>query len=486
MLEEEVRDLASSIGPIAIRRRSSLTNNVHSTLQRRRRIARSSALLVIDCFVVAAAVAFTANIAYRLPGLLVPAIRSSSFLIDLAVPLCAIVLYLALSGRYTARIPFWTETRFVTSAAFFAAGMEVAVGVLAGDIVAPLTSVFAIVLGCCFAVAANYAAKITFYHLGIWQLSAVVIGSKTCAANLEAALSADKSMGYRVTARVDPSILAVAAGSMHLSSILPRHDAQCLLIAVDDAHTQRNLVETALREQVPFATVVLPGFRCHVTRMLGHEAMLLSHASGLRRPFARLLKVAFDVAVASLILLVAAPVLAIIAILVRSDGGTVLFRHRRLGAGGQHFWCFKFRTMVMDAEQVLEDVLTSDPVRAAEWRATQKLQNDPRVTRIGRFLRSTSLDELPQLINVLRLDMSLVGPRPIVDNEIEFYGADVAHYFATRPGITGLWQVSGRSDTSYPQRVRLDVWYVTNWTIWCDIAVLLKTIPVVLQRRGAR
>ena len=486
MLEEEVRDLASSIGPIAIRRRPGLANNAKSSLQLRRSIARPSVLLAIDCFVIAAAVVLTADITYRLPRPLVPAVRSSSLLIDLAAPLCAIVLYLALSGRYTARIPLWTEAYSVTSAACFAAAAEVAGGLFLGDIVGPLTSVFAILLGSGFAIAANYAAKIAFHHLGIWQLSAVVIGSEAYAADVEAALSADKSMGYRVTARIDPSILVVAAGSMHLSSILPRHDAQCLLIAVDDAQVQRELIETALREQVPFATVVLPGFRCSVTRMLGQEAMLLSHASGLRRPLARSLKVTFDIAVASLILLMAAPVLAIIAILVRSDGGTVLFRHRRLGAGGRHFWCFKFRTMVMDAEQVLERVLRSDPVRAAEWRSTQKLHDDPRVTRIGRFLRSTSLDELPQLFNVLRLDMSLVGPRPIVDNEIEFYGADVAHYFATRPGITGLWQVSGRSDTSYPRRVRLDVWYVSNWTIWCDIAVLLKTIPVVLQRRGAR
>jgi undecaprenyl-phosphate galactose phosphotransferase len=164
----------------------------------------------------------------------------------------------------------------------------------------------------------------------------------------------------------------------------------------------------------------------------------------------------------------------------------VLFAHRRIGAGGRHFYCLKFRTMVVNADQVLQQILATDPERAAEWRATHKLRDDPRVTRLGKLLRQMSLDEVPQLLNVIRLEMSLVGPRPIVDSEIAHYGEDIAHYYALRPGLTGLWQVSGRSDTSYARRVRLDVWYVNNWTIWHDLAVLLKTIPAVLRREGAR
>ena len=157
-----------------------------------------------------------------------------------------------------------------------------------------------------------------------------------------------------------------------------------------------------------------------------------------------------------------------------------------MGAGGRPFYCLKFRTMVVDADRVLDEALARDPALAAEWAASRKLVDDPRVTRIGRFLRKTSLDELPQLINVLRLEMSLVGPRPIVESEVPLYGEAIAQYHATRPGITGLWQVSGRSNTSYARRVQLDVWYVNNWTVWNDIAVLLKTIPAVLGRRGAR
>jgi UDP-galactose-lipid carrier transferase len=141
--------------------------------------------------------------------------------------------------------------------------------------------------------------------------------------------------------------------------------------------------------------------------------------------------------------------------------------------------------MVTNSDRVLTDLLARDPDATAEWQATQKLRRDPRVTPIGRFLRKTSLDELPQLVNVLRGDMSLVGPRPIVAAERRFYGKHIDDYYSIRPGITGLWQISGRSDTSYERRVELDVWYVRNWTLWRDVVILLKTLPIVLLRRGA-
>ena len=145
------------------------------------------------------------------------------------------------------------------------------------------------------------------------------------------------------------------------------------------------------------------------------------------------------------------PLLGVLAALVRADGGTVFYRHRRIGAGGRMFDCIKFRSMVLDADGVLRRVIAEDPAAAAEWAETQKLRDDPRITRIGRFLRRSSLDELPQLFNVLRGEMSLVGPRPIVQAEVARYGDDIEYYYAAKPGLTGLWQVSGRSDMSYAQ-----------------------------------
>ena len=192
-----------------------------------------------------------------------------------------------------------------------------------------------------------------------------------------------------------------------------------------------------------------------------------------------------DVVLATLILLLVAPFFLLIVLACRLDGGPALFTHRRVGAGGRPFDCLKFRTMVVNSDVVLRQALARDPALAAEWTDTRKLRDDPRVTRVGKFLRKTSLDELPQLINIMRLEMSLVGPRPIVESEVALYGDNIAEYYATRPGLTGLWQVSGRSNVSYDHRVALDVHYVNHWTLWKDFLLLAKTIPAVLAREGA-
>lgn len=198
------------------------------------------------------------------------------------------------------------------------------------------------------------------------------------------------------------------------------------------------------------------------------------------------LKRAMDIAGAGLLLLVLAPLFAILALLVRRDGGPAFYAHKRVGKGGEEFGCLKFRSMVIDSDRRLAALLESDAQARIEWEATRKLKNDPRITAVGRFLRSTSLDELPQIINVLKGEMSLVGPRPVTASELaQYYGAAAEHYVTVRPGITGPWQVSGRNDTSYAQRVELDVAYATRPSLMQDISILLRTPLVVLQRRGA-
>ncbi len=203
------------------------------------------------------------------------------------------------------------------------------------------------------------------------------------------------------------------------------------------------------------------------------------------QPLSRAAKLLLDLTGAVSLLLVLSPLLAAIAVLVKLDGGPVFYAHPRVGAGKRRFRCFKFRSMRQDSDAMLEHLLRTDAAAASEWGATRKLRNDPRITRIGALLRQTSLDELPQLFNVLRLEMSLVGPRPIVDSEIERYGENIACYYATRPGLTGLWQVNGRSSTTYRRRVQLDTWYVEHWTLWRDIVILARTVPAVLRRTGA-
>ncbi|KGU70171.1 bacterial sugar transferase family protein [Burkholderia pseudomallei MSHR465J] len=179
------------------------------------------------------------------------------------------------------------------------------------------------------------------------------------------------------------------------------------------------------------------------------------------------------------------PALAVIAFLVKRDGGPAVFGHVRIGRDGRPFKCLKFRSMVMNADAVLKALLERDPHARAEWEREFKLKNDVRITPIGRFLRRSSLDELPQLMNVVRGEMSLVGPRPVVEAELARYGDDVRYYLAAKPGMTGLWQVSGRNDTSYATRVSLDVSYVKEWSLRRDLVILLKTVNVVLRGSGA-
>ena len=197
------------------------------------------------------------------------------------------------------------------------------------------------------------------------------------------------------------------------------------------------------------------------------------------------IKRAMDIVIATLLLIFFGPLLLLTAAIVTLDGGPVFFLHRRVGRGGVLFSCIKFRTMVPDAQNVLESLLESDPVARREWDSNFKLKRDPRVTRVGRFLRQSSLDELPQLINVLRGDMALVGPRPIVAAEVGRYGPDIDYYYRCRPGITGPWQVSGRSDQSYRQRVRLDVEYAKRPSLKNDFIILAKTAKVVMRGVGA-
>ncbi len=220
--------------------------------------------------------------------------------------------------------------------------------------------------------------------------------------------------------------------------------------------------------------------------LLSRPERELFRAERLKKASFRVGKRAFDVVFAACALLVLLPVLLACALLIRAESsGPILFRQRRLGKGGNAFHIVKFRTMVPNAESVLNRVLESDPVARAEWEKDRKLRNDPRITRLGRFLRKSSLDELPQFWNVLVGDMSVVGPRPIVNAEIPFYKQAYGAYCAVRPGITGLWQISGRNDTGYGQRVELDCKYVSSWSALLDLRIVFSTVRTVLTAAGA-
>ena len=198
------------------------------------------------------------------------------------------------------------------------------------------------------------------------------------------------------------------------------------------------------------------------------------------------LKRATDVILSVTALIFLLPVLVPIACFIKlSDGGPVIFYQKRIGRGGKEFRCLKFRTMVIDAQQRLDRLLESDPIAREEWESSRKLSSDPRITAFGKFLRKSSLDELPQLLNIIRGDMSIVGPRPMLTCEVDMYGEHFDLYCSIRPGLTGPWQVSGRSNLSYDTRVEYTVQYVREWSYLNDFVIIARTIPAVLNSRGA-
>lgn len=211
-----------------------------------------------------------------------------------------------------------------------------------------------------------------------------------------------------------------------------------------------------------------------------------SSTHNLRIPFYRSLKRCIDIFIILLFCPILIPLFLILMILVKcTSKGPIFYGHKRVGKNGKEFKCWKFRTMVYNSQEILEQILATDPVRAAEWEAERKFKDDPRITKFGKFLRKTSLDELPQLINIFVGQMSLVGPRPVTKPELEKYGNHKNFVLSVLPGLTGMWQVNGRSETSYEERIYFDTFYIQNWSIWLDLWILIKTVYVVIKGKGA-
>ena len=243
-----------------------------------------------------------------------------------------------------------------------------------------------------------------------------------------------------------------------------------------------------LVEKVTFVPELfgIPAANIKARGLMNEQTLILEVKNNLAQRRNRLFKRIFDITATVIGGILILPVIAIVAILIYLDSpGPIVFGHKRVGQGGKEFPCYKFRSMVPNAQEALEIYLKENPAAREEWERDFKLKDDPRVTKIGKFLRKTSLDELPQLWNVLIGDMSLVGPRPIVRAEVEKYGEYINDFYLVPPGITGVWQVSGRSDTTYEERVLMDSWYVHNWSVWIDIVYLVKTVLAVLKGKGA-
>jgi Undecaprenyl-phosphate galactose phosphotransferase WbaP len=346
---------------------------------------------------------------------------------------------------------------------------------------------------------AQYLARRELKRLKLWGRPVIVLGYANIGAQSVDLLEREWGMGYKPVSlfeiHVTPAGEAFAATAYadtlaEAMSVGRRLKIDTCIFAMP--YTRReHLAEMVHTASEDFQhIIVLPNLRgvtnSAVVARDFSGTLALEIKQNLLNPWAKRLKRALDLFGAIVGGVSICPLLLTIAVLIKLDSsGPVLFGHRRVGARDKHFLCWKFRTMHVDAERVLNEYLQGYHSLQAEWETNHKLRDDPRVTRIGRFLRKTSLDELPQLWNVLRGEMSLIGPRPIVDAEVSKYEKDYELYRRIRPGMSGSWQVGGRSEVDYKARVAMDSYYVRNWSVWLDIIILVRTVKIVLFSRGA-
>ena len=408
----------------------------------------------------------------------------------LAVVGLGLVFFLVRFRHYSDRKPFWTELGETLQVFLILAVLDLAVLALTRWNASRLWWALVWPLAAVFLPIGRGLARSIMRRAGVWQRPTLIVGNGPNAHEAVAALQSEPALGFTVVDFVDMT-RNDRKGAAVLEKWAKVPGAQFVLAM---EHGQNELREDLLRllarwkaEDVSVVPAMrgVPLFGTDISYFFSHEVAMLKLRNNLRYWPARLLKRVFDLAAALVLLVLGALPFLYIALRIKRDGGPAIFAHKRVGQSGKIFPCFKFRTMQVDAEERLRELLANDPAARSEWEREFKLRNDPRITPIGQFLRRTSLDELPQLFNVIRGEMSLVGPRPVIRAELSKYGDDVDYFLMVRPGMTGLWQVSGRNDVDYDTRVYLDTWYVKNWSLWYDIAILFKTIKVVLRRDGA-
>ncbi|MDR3450395.1 MAG: undecaprenyl-phosphate galactose phosphotransferase WbaP [Alphaproteobacteria bacterium] len=402
-----------------------------------------------------------------------------------------VIVWFTHKGHYRMRMPFWTETKQIVEAMTFAMLADTFFHSLAKQDFSRLWLVSGWMIGGLVMIGFRSLWRRNANNKGKWKVRALLVGKGETANETRRAVAEETGLGFDIAAQIDNLPAAFEAAGRSWQNLCAHYDTDYVVIALDGADLMKaeQAFAQLMREDVPFSVSPpmhnVPVFGMVPQYFFNHDVMLLTHNHGLNQRFPRTMKRTFDIVVSSLALLALSPVLLTVAFIVRKDGGPALFGHRRLGMLGKSFPCLKFRSMAVNSDVALKKLLEESAEAREEWERDHKLRNDPRVTPIGKFLRRTSIDELPQLINVLRGDMSIVGPRPIIVAETQKYDNDISHYYRVRPGITGLWQVSGRNDVSYAQRVRMDSWYVRNWSLWHDIAIICKTIPAVFKRDGA-
>lgn len=412
--------------------------------------------------------------------------------------------FLFYEGLYTKIFSFWDEViklwkvAFISTVSIF---VIVSLGKLS-DYVSRTVLLLMMALFVGFHPPVRILFKRFLRKLGMLKRRTLIIGANEVGEKLLKALEREPNLGYEVVGFLDDNSESVGRlfenikvhGYVERAEVyLKRCHIQDVFIALPGENRKRiqSLINKLQHKAervfyVPdISGVAVLGTTLH--HFFEAQLFALEIKNNLEKGINRLIKRTFDLLVSSVLLIIMAIPMLLIALLIKLESpGPAIFSQIRVGRNGKKFRCYKFRTMYAGAHKMLEATLARDEKLKKEFEEFYKLKKDPRVTKVGRFLRETSLDELPQLFNVLKGEMSLVGPRPVTEEEIKRYYKELAKLcFSVPPGITGLWQVSGRSHTTYEVRVALDAWYVRNWNLFLDLIILLKTIKVVLKREGA-
>jgi Undecaprenyl-phosphate galactose phosphotransferase WbaP len=415
-----------------------------------------------------------------------------------------IVLGLAVSGQYARRAAFWEETRVVWRFAVMAALVNFSLNFFVQVSYTRTLIVMAWLLVLVFVPFGRLAAREALIHFGHWKRKALVVGDGDNAVEACRAIRGERHMGIEIAGFMgDGDSLALShlgtgfpmlGSGENVEEVANELGCSVIVIALDDGAQARAADIAARLYDARFEVFVVPLLHglpvqsMQAQNFFSNDVLLLRLQHKLLSPVSRLLKRAIDLAASSALLVALLPLMAVVAWRIRrEDGGPVFYTQSRVGHNGEDFEFIKFRSMVRDADARLLEWKQANPELYERYEASNfKLADDPRILRTGRWIRRTSIDELPQLWNVLRGEMSLVGPRPLLRRELESYPSHtLSLYSQVLPGITGLWQVSGRSHTTFEQRAAMDGWYVRNWSLWVDWVILLKTVRVVASARGA-
>lgn len=411
-----------------------------------------------------------------------------------------VILVFWYQEQYVKRRPSWEELALLFKTIFIFALLHMGISFLISHHVIKLFNVLFWICVILILPVFRYITKCLLFKFGVWSRDVYIIGTGRNAISAAELLTYNPIIGYNVIALVSINDHVNTHNELGLPVIgfedLLEHDVKNLNAEIVFALSSNELVNNTkkiniLQSRYTFVSIVpdisgIPLYGAHVEHFFGNDQLFLRLQNNLGRRTNRLIKRIFDIVLSAICILLLLPLFIIISLAIYiSTRDNIFYSHKRIGKYGKEFYCLKFQTMYKNSQQILSELLEKDESSRLEWEKDFKLKNDPRVTYIGKFLRKTSLDEIPQLINVLMGEMSLVGPRPIVHDEIVKYKDDFYYYQLVHPGITGLWQISGRNDLNYSKRVRLDVCYIKNWSLWYDFVILFKTISVVLKREGA-